>query len=73
MRFNPEQLRKTRIHPPKGAPPSGKTGEQLLLAILAEAERPIDARKSFWSCIADYNPLGQFGAAHCRGREEFRS
>jgi len=24
----------------------------------------IDRRRSFWEVIADYNPLGKFGAAH---------
>ena len=66
MRLNPELLRKARYDVDARNRPAkvANEGEQLLLAILAASENLIQRRKSFRESAADYNPLGQFGAAH---------
>lgn len=43
------------------------TGPDSVDARLAESESlKLVTRRSFWECEADYNPLGQFGAAWSR-------
>jgi hypothetical protein len=56
-RLDPAALRKARPcldAEGAGAQPSGSDGPLLV------------ARKSFWECEAEYNPLGQFGAPFSR-------
>ena len=66
MGLNPQLLRQGKYDLARRNPSAKSTdeGEQLLLAILAATENLVDSRKSFRESAADYNPLGQFAAAH---------
>jgi hypothetical protein len=55
-KLNPRELRSTG--------PYFGTGPSAVYVLTAEAERPtLLARKTFWECEAEYNPLGKFGAS----------
>jgi len=65
VRLDPERLRDgTPALAAADRIAEDNTGQKLILAILAQTEWTLGRRKSFWEVIANYNPLGQFGAAH---------
>jgi hypothetical protein len=65
MRLDPQMLRDAREASASTAEPT--SGEGLMIAILLASEglRERQAR-SFRESMSDYNPLGQFFAAHQR-------
>ena len=68
MRLNPQLLRTARVAS-LGFPTESKetkSGQALLIAILAASDSLLERRLSFWESMSEYNPLGQFFAAHYR-------
>ena len=66
VRLNPQLLRTGRRPALLGTfgPNEAKSGEALLLGILAASGGLVEKRGSFWESMSEYNPLGQFFAAH---------